>query len=107
MNLNNAIETDDCYIVNGVVVLETLLSTSASVKPIYTGDNITSVVYYNSLTQVDANRIAEVVLTYTGDLVSKEVSTIYTSDGVTVFQVQTIDYIYTGDNVTKVLGTVT
>ena len=36
--------------VNGVVALESLLTTSMSQKPTYTGDDITQLDFYNSLT---------------------------------------------------------
>lgn len=81
--------------------LERLYNSAESQKPTYSGDNISSVEIYKSSTQIDANRLAKYNLTYTNDLVTTEVISIYDADGTTILKTVTITYTYTDDVVTN------
>ena len=81
--------------------MERLYNSAESQKPTYSGDNISSVEIYKSSTQIDANRLAKYNLTYTNDLVTTEVISIYDADGTTILKTVTITYTYTDDVVTN------
>jgi hypothetical protein len=83
------------------LTLERLFHSAESQNPTYTGDNITSVEFYNSATQVVGNRIMKSDLTYTSDLVTIEAWSIYDTDGITVLKTVTLTYTYVNDVVTK------
>lgn len=101
-NLNKAFETENGIIVDGVVMPDSVVEATRSCKPTYSGDNIASLEYYNSLTQIDANRILKEVFTYTGDVVTGQVNTYYDTNGTTVLYTETLVYSYTSDVVNKV-----
>lgn len=104
VDLNRAFECDNGVISDGVILPSSIFSKVRSSKPTYTNDEITSIEYYNSHTQVDANRIAKVDITYTNDSISGEIVTYYDPDGVSVFSTETYTYTYTSDNITNVEG---
>jgi hypothetical protein len=81
--------------------LERLYHSAESQNPTYIGDNISSVEFYNSATQVVGNRIMKSDLTYTSDLVTSEAWSIYDTDGTTVLKTVTLTYTYVNDVVTK------
>ncbi len=67
-----------------------------SVKPTYSGDDLTTLEYYDSTSQITANRVAKTDLTYTSDLLTSEVCTYYASDGTTTLKTITLTYTYNG-----------
>jgi hypothetical protein len=69
-----------------------------SAKPTYTGDDLTKIEYYNSLTQVNGNRVITTDLTYTSDLLTSQVDTYYDEDGVTVVFTANYSYTYDGND---------
>ena len=101
-NLSKAFETENGVKVGGVIIPDTVVAATRSSKPTFTGDLLTSLEFYNSLTQVNANRIAKSDYTYSGDQVSTQVNTYYDTDGVTVHSTENIAYTYTGDEITKI-----
>ncbi len=72
-----------------------------SSKPTYSSGQITAIEYFNSTTQVTANRVARVDLTYTGDNLTGEEIKVYQSDGTTVERIFTNTYTYTSDDLTN------
>ena len=100
--LTRAVEVDDGLIVGGTIIPDSIVENTRSCKPTYSGDVLTSLEFYNSLTQVDANRIAKSDFTYTNDFITSQTNTYYESDGTTVLQTESISYIYTGDNITDI-----
>lgn len=74
-----------------------------SIKPTYTGDNITKLELFNGFTQTVINRLVSCDVSYTNDLVTSEVIKIYdTSDGTTVLATTTITYSYTDEELTNI-----
>lgn len=74
-----------------------------SYKVNYSGDNISSVEFYNGIVQTTVNRIAQTTLNYSNDNVTSEQCVIYDStDGTTVLKTVTSTYTYSGDFVTNV-----
>ena len=74
-----------------------------SCKANYNGDNIANVEYFSGTNQITANRIAIVLLNYSGDLVTTETLTIYdTADGTTALRSIVSSFTYSGDNITSV-----
>lgn len=101
-NLSKAFETDNGIKVGGTIVPDSVLENTRSAKPTMTGDLVSMVEYFNSLTQINANRIAKSEFTYSNDFVITQVNTYYETDGVTVHQTETINFTYTGDIVSKI-----
>jgi hypothetical protein len=101
-NLNKAFEIENGVIVDGVVMSDSLFEATRSLKPTFTNDLLTAIEYYNSLTQVDANRIAKIDLTYTDEVLTTQTNTYYDTDGTTVFQTESVSYTYSSDDLTKV-----
>lgn len=102
INLKKAFEVENGIKVGDTIIPDSVLGKTRSAKPTYTGDFITSMEYYNSLTQVNANRIAKSDFTYTNDFVSTQTNTYYETNGVTVHQVESLVYVYSGDNLLRV-----
>lgn len=105
INLERAFETDSGVIVNGLPVISSILEAANSVAPSYSGDKLTSSTYYLSLTQINANRIADVTYTYNGvdtDRLDQETYTFYETDGLTAYAQVQVDYTYSGDSVTDI-----
>jgi hypothetical protein len=102
IDLNRAFETENGIKVEGVIVPQSVVSVIRSSKPTFTGDLITSIEYFNSLTQVNANRILKCDFTYSGDNIATQVNTYYQSNGTTVHQVENIAYSYTADLITNI-----
>jgi hypothetical protein len=101
-DLTKSFEVDNGLIVGGTIIPESIVETTRSSKPTYSGDLLTSLEFYNSLTQIDANRIAKSDFTYTNDFITSQVNTYYESDGTTVLQTETMSYTYTNDNITDI-----
>lgn len=102
VDLRRAFEIDEGIISNGVVIPQSILSTTRSYAIDYSGDFINKVTFYNTLLQINSNRVAECVLSYSGDLVTGETINYFEEDGVTVYASETNNYIYSGDILTKV-----
>lgn len=103
VDLSKAFETDDGIIVNGAVIPDSVFSSIRSLKQTYSEDLVTSVSFYNSLTQTEEFRIVKVDLTYdSNEFVVGQVTTYYAADGVTVFKTSTVTYNYNGDVVDDV-----
>lgn len=102
-DFSKSFEVDNGIIVESVIQPDSIFSKVRSLKQTYTGDLVSSVSYYNSLTQIDANRILKVDLTYNAsESVTSQTNTYYEFDGVTVFSTDTINYTYIGDDIDKV-----
>jgi hypothetical protein len=102
VDLTKAFETENGIKVGEVILPDSIVSLIRSSKPTYSGDLISSIEYYNSLTQINANRISKADFTYSGDNVSTQVNTYYGPDGVTAVSTESIAYSYTSDLMTKV-----
>ena len=105
VNLNRAFELDDGIINNGAVLDSSLAGSIRSSKPSFDSDGkLTSLVYYTSLTQVDANRLALSTFNYTSDENLETISiTYYLNDGVTVHSTKTVTVSYdTDESVTNI-----
>jgi hypothetical protein len=101
-NLTKAFEIDNGLKSGGVILPDSVVDSIRSSKPTFTGDLLTTLEFYNALTQVNADRILKCDFTYSGDDITGQVNTYYESNGVTVHQTETITYSYTGDTITKV-----
>lgn len=101
-NLTKAFEIDNGIKSGGVILPDSVVDIVRSSKPTYTGDLLTSIEFYNALTQVNADRVLKCDFTYSGDDITGQVNTYYESNGTTVHQTETIVYTYTGDTITKV-----
>lgn len=105
MNLNKAFEFDNGFINDGAVVPESLQGAIRSSKPIYSGDLISQIIYYKSLSQTTINRIMSTSFTYDGsDKVTTITTSFYDTDGTTVYQTYTTTVTYNGDNVSNLEG---
>jgi len=102
VDVSRAFEVDEGVVSNGALLLDSIFSSVNSTKPTYAGDNLSEVEFYNSHTQINANRIAKVTLTYSSDLVTVESWIIYAPDGVTTSRTIIVNYSYTLDAITKV-----
>ena len=102
INLKRAFEVENGIKVGDMIIPDSVLEKTRSARPTYTGDFITSMEYYNSLIQVNANRIAKSDFTYTNDFVSTQINTYYETNGVTIHQVENLVYVYSGDNLLRV-----
>ena len=102
VNLKRAFEVENGIKVGDTIVPDSVLEKTRSAKPTYTGDVITSVEYYNSLTQVNANRIAKSDFVYTNDFITSQTNTYYETNGVTVHQTESLVYVYSGDNLLRI-----
>lgn len=102
MDFNKSFEVEQPIKVGGVIIPDSIVTATRSSKPTFSGDLLTTMEFYNSLTQIDANRIAKSVYTYTSEQVTTQVNTYYATDGVTVHSTETITYSYTGDDITKI-----
>jgi len=101
VDITKTLEVENGIISNDVVLLDSLIEASSSNKLTYSSDLISSIDFYNSLTQINANRIITATVTYSSESITQEVWTVYRSDGTTVDRTITIDYTYTGDNITS------
>lgn len=106
-NLDKAYELENGIIVDGAVLFASILGKAPSFKPTYSAGKITKTEYYKSHTQIDANRLLKIDITYTGFLVTQEVWTVYKKDGVTAFNTYTLVHTYTGNDLVKSEGTET
>ena len=102
VDLNRAWETENGIKVEGVIIPQSVVGVIRSSKPTFTSDLLTSIEYFNSLTQVNANRILKCDFTYSGDEIATQTNTYYQSNGTSVHQVENIAYSYTGDTITKI-----
>lgn len=102
IDLNRAYETENGIKNEGVIIPHSVMSAIRSNKPTFTGDLLTSIEYFNSLTQTNANRILKCDFTYSGDEIATQTNTYYQSNGTSVHQVENIAYSYTGDTITKI-----
>lgn len=73
----------------------------------YTSDQITSASFYNSATQINANRIAKVDITYSSDDPSTEIWLIYDTNGTSVLRTITYTYTVSSNVITGVARAVT
>ena len=102
VDLTKAFEADNGITSDGVVIPDSIFETTRSVKPTYSGDLLQSLEFYNSLTQVDANRIAKSDFTYSNDFIATQTVTYYQNDGVTAFSTESYTYSYTNDDITDI-----
>lgn len=98
IDLRRAFETEGGIISDGVILPESIFEATRSYKPTYTGDLLTTEEFYNSLSQVDVNRIARMDHTFTDHLVTSTTVTYYEPDGVTVFRTESYAYTYNLDD---------
>ena len=105
MNLERAHEIEDGIICNDAVLFDSIFGKVVSEKPTYSGAEISQIEYYNSHTQIDANRVAKAVFTYDGMNLTQEVITFYKTDGVTAYKTYTLNHTYSGADLTKSEGT--
>jgi len=101
-NLDRAFQVEFGIKSGGVILPDSVVSLVRSSKPTYSGDLLTTLEFYNSLTQVNADRILKVDFTYTNDFITGQVNTYYESDGVTTHQTETIVYSYSSDSISKI-----
>jgi hypothetical protein len=102
-DLTKAFEVDNGLISDDVILPDSIFEAIRSLKNTYTGDLVSSVSFYNSLTQIDANRIAKIDLTYNAsEFVTSQTVTYYEPDGTTVFKTESMTYSYSGDDSVKV-----
>lgn len=101
-NLSKAYEVENGIKSGGVILPDSIVDLVRSSKPIYTGDLLTTLEFYNALTQVNADRILKCDFTYTGDNITGQVNTYYEIDGVTVHHVETLTYVYSGDTIIRI-----
>ncbi len=101
-NLSKSFEVDNAIKAGGVILPQSIVDLVRSSKSTFTGDFITRIEFYNALTQVNADRIAQSDFTYTNDFITSQVNTYFESDGVTVHQTESMAYIYSGDNLLRV-----
>jgi hypothetical protein len=101
-DLNKAFETENGIRVGGVVIPDSVVDTIRSSKPTFTGDLLTSLEFYNSLTQTTGNRIAKSDFSYASEVLTGQVNTYYATDGTTVLNTETLVYSYSGDDLLKV-----
>ena len=102
VDLKRAFETENGVISDDIVLPDSIFTKIRSAKHNFTGDLVSSVEFFNSLTQTTPNRIARIDLTYANDFVTSQTTTIYESDGVTVFQTDSISYNYNGDDIDNI-----
>jgi len=102
VNLNKAFEVDNGIKVGGVILPDSVVESVRSSKPTFTGDLLTTMEYYNSLSQITGNRIAKSDYTYTSEVLTSQVNTYYQTDGTTANSVETLTYTYSGDDISKV-----
>ena len=107
VNLSKASESDNGIITNGAVLFDSIFQQVISSKPTYTGYDVTKMEYYNSHTQIDANRILKIDLTYTGINLTQEVWTFYKPGGTETYATYTLNHSYSDFNLTKSEGTET
>lgn len=101
-NLSKSFEVDNCVKAGGVILPESIVHSLRSYKPTFTGDLLTKIEYFNSLTQVTADLILQCDFTYLNDNITTQVNTFFELGGVTIHQTETMTYTYTGDEITKV-----
>jgi hypothetical protein len=78
-----------------------LNSSTESQSVVYSGQDIDTLTVYKTASQITANRIAQVAVTYTGKNPTQEVWTYYDpSDGTTVLQTSTLTHTFSGNNYT-------
>lgn len=64
----------------------------------YTGNNLTSLEFFNSASFITANRVARYDFTYTSNNLTTEVLRIYDTDGTTILRTYTWTHTYSGNN---------
>jgi hypothetical protein len=83
-------------------VLTKLNRPSVSQLPAYSGSDLASITFYSSASQVVANRIAAVALTYSSGNPTAETWTIYSdTDGITVLKTYTITNTWSSGTLTN------
>jgi len=79
-----------------------LVDTAISYKPTFTGSLLDSGEFYDSTTQVDANRLGKIDYTYNiDDEIETETFYYYEADGVTARKTETKTYTYSSGVLTK------
>ena len=101
-DLSKAYIVENGFIVGDTIIPDSIVDTVRSSKPTYTGDLLTSLEFYNSLTQTNGNRIAKSDFTYTSEVLTGQVNTYYQNDGTTTFSTETLTYVYSGDDLIRV-----
>jgi hypothetical protein len=101
-DLSKSFDVEQPIRVGETILPDSIFDKVRSSKPIFTGDLMTACEYFNSLTQVNANRIARSDFTYSNDFVVTQVNTYYENNGVTVNQTETITFSYSGDSIQKI-----
>ena len=67
-------------------------------KITYSSGNVATVAFYNSNSFVNANRVAQYDMTYTGNNLTSEALKIYDSDGISILRTYTWTHTYVGDD---------
>jgi hypothetical protein len=83
------------------VILESFPLTTQLVTYLGNGD-VDYVEYFNSATQINANRIAKITIGYTSGDPTSETAIIYDTDGTTTSRTITSTFSYTGSDVTGI-----
>lgn len=83
-------------------VLTKLNRPSVSQLPTYSSGDVTAITFYKNSTQITANRIAAVSITYTSGEPTSETWTLYSDiDGTTVLKTYTITHTWSSGNLTN------
>lgn len=83
------------------VILESFPLTTQKITYLVNGD-VDYVEYFNSATQINANRIAKITIGYTSDDPTSETALVYDTDGVTTSRTITSTFTYTSGDVTGI-----
>lgn len=67
----------------------------------YSGNEVTTVEFFNSATFINANRLARHELSYTSNNLTSEILYIYDTDGTTILRTYTWTHTYTTNNLTS------
>lgn len=96
-----AFEDTDTFLLDkiGRTIVESFPDLYQSIT--YSSGIPTAVDFYNSNSFINANRVARIDLTYTGDNLTSEVLRIYDTDGTTVLRTYTWTHTYSGSDLTS------
>ena len=98
-----AFENDDNFRIEKFkrVILESFPLTTQKITYLANGD-VNFVEYFNSATQINANRIAKITIGYTSEDPTSETALVYDTDGVTTSRTITSTFTYTSGDVTGI-----
>lgn len=93
-----AFEGLDTYRYEKLYRVLTELIPDGSVLLTYSGNNVVTVEYFITASQITANRTAKSDFTYTSNNLTSAVTVIYQTDGTTIARTITNTYTYSGNN---------